>query len=301
VLTLLAIGFFWVPFSCRIASPVMLEPRDARRVYVSAPGTIVKSVVAGQTVKTGQPLARLEDPELRMKVIRLSGQLNRMRVRVSNLESRAVTDAEALAQLPATREMVADLQQQLAQRLREEQALTLKAPIDGTVIPPPAISPTVHNHQELRRWIGTPLEPRNLGCTLQRGTFLCLVGNPRDHEAVVFVDESDIEWVRVGQQVRMQFDVAPGIVLHGTIHEIAEKDTQVVPRELAAGREIANQLDATGVRRPLQTSYQAHVRLDASHRSLLIGARGQARIVVDPQPLSRRLYRLIRRTLTLPI
>ncbi len=224
-----------------------------------------------------------------------------MKARVSNLESRAVTDAEALAQLPAARNIVADLQQQLAQRLREEQALTLKAPIDGTVIPPPAIPPAVQHRRELRRWIGTPLEPRNIGCTLQRGTFLCLVGDPRDHEAVVFVDESDIEFVRVGQQVRMRFDVAPGIVLSGTIYEIAEKDTQVIPRELAAEREVANRPDRAGVRRPLQTSYQARVRLDEPHRSLLIGARGQTKIVVDPQPLSRRLYRLIRRTLTLPI
>ena len=300
-LTLLAIGFFWVPFACRIGSPVMLEPRDARRVYVSAPGAIVASVVAGQSVKIGQPLVWLEDSELRMKVISLSGKLNRMKARVSNLESRAVTHAEALAQLPAAREMVADLQQQLAQRAREEQALTLKAPIDGTIIPPPAISPAGQNRRELRRWIGTPLEQRNIGCTLERGTFLCLVGDPRDHEAVVFVDESDIELVRVGQQVRMQFDVAPGIVLSGTIHEIAEKDAQVVPRELAAQREIANRPDSTGVRRPLQTSYRVRVKLDEPHRSLLIGARGQAKIVVDPQPLSRRLYRLIRRTLTLPI
>ncbi len=253
----------------------MLEPLDAQRVYASVRGTLVDCVAAGERVSSGQHLAQLDDSDLRKKVAKLNGDLERLKVRIQNLESRVVVDDNALAQLPVAKEMLADIEQQLAHRMREEQALTLRAPLAGTVFPPPAIPHVGGDLRLLPRWTGTPLEDRNVGCTLDKGTLLCLVGTPHRYEAVLFVDEADIGLVRAGQRVRMSFTVTPGVVLSGTVLEIAGRETQAVPRELAAGREMANRPDTTGVLRPLKTSYEVRVKLDDNARSLVIGAVAQ--------------------------
>ena len=293
-------GFFLVPLPCRVSAPVVLEPTAAQRVYATARGTLIGSVSVGEEVSRSQTLAQLQDLDLQKKIARLTGDLQRLRVRIKNLESRAIGDDQALAQLPAAREMLADLQQQLAQRQREEQGLILKAPVAGTVLAIPEVE-QIRGKGLLPRWSGTPLDDQNRNCTLERGTLVCLVGDPTCHEAVLFIDEADIGLVRSKQPVRMSFAVAPGSFLSGTIYEIAGRESQAVPRELAAGGEVANRRDATGVLRPLTTTYEARVKLDDQALSLVSAAPGRAKIVVDAQTIFQRFYRVLRKTLTVPI
>ena len=70
----------------------------------------------------------------------------------------------------------------------------------------------------------------------------------------------------------------------------------VAPRELAAGTQLPTRVDESGVPRPLETSYQAHVTLDGVDRELLTGACGRAKILADPQSLGCRLVRYFGRT-----
>ena len=129
------------------------------------------------------------------------------------------------------------------------------------------------------------------------------MGDLHRHEAVLFIDETDAPFVRLGQPVRMRLDTAPGVVISGSIEEIAEQDVQVVPQELAAGQQLASRIDAAGRPRPVRTSYQVRVVLDPheDEASLVIGARGRGKVLVDPQTLSQRLYRFLRRTLRVQI
>jgi hypothetical protein len=134
---------------------------------------------------------------------------------------------------------------------------------------------------------------------LERGTLVCLVGNPASQEAELFIDENDVRYVRPGQPVRMKFAVAPDVVLSGKIVEIAKRNILNVPRELAVDQELPNRTDSTGSRRPIGTSYSVRVALDdRAGVPLLTAARGQAKIIVEPQSLAERLLRSVRRTFT---
>jgi hypothetical protein len=116
------------------------------------------------------------------------------------------------------------------------------------------------------------------------------------------LDQADVRFVRRGQRVRLRLDQLPGKTLRGTIVEIAKTDLKVAPRELAD--ELPVRVDKQGVPRPVETSYQARVALDAHQARLLVGTRGRAKILAEPQPLAARLYRYLGRTfrfsLTLP-
>ena len=63
-----------------------------------------------------------------------------------------------------------------------------------------------------------------------------------------------------------------------------------------AGGELNTKLDASGVPRPLSTSYQARVPLEDSENLLIVGNRGTARIYTGWQSLGQRLYRYVIRT-----
>jgi putative peptide zinc metalloprotease protein len=291
-------GFLTIPLPCRIGAPALLEPQGAHRVYVTTPGTLVTCASPGQSVHTDETLAQLEDAELHRDVVRLTGQQRVALARVQNLRARLADEPEAAAQLQVAEEMLADVGEQLRQRQRDEQALTLKAPIAGLVMEPPEVPHRPTSHQQLPMWFGTPLETENTQCYLERGTLFCLVGDAARYEAIVFVDETDVQYVRLGQRVRMQFSVVPTAVLSGEIKEIAKRNILTVPRELTADEDLASRPDATGSRSPVRTSYSIRVKLDEHVEPLLIGARGHAKISVNPQPLAQRVLRILRRTLT---
>ena len=285
-----------VPLPFRVTAPVVLEPQDVHLVYVSVPGTLVKSAPAGATVEPGQRLAQLANLDVLMQVEELTGRRNQQRLHLKNLEFRLAQDPSAGPQIPAAKEALADIEERLRELHRDRQQLILTAPAGGTVLPPPSLQARPYAPGQLDLWWGSPLEDRNLGCHLETGTLFALVGDPSRLEAILVIDQSDMKFVRAGQRVRIQLNELPGNVLQGTIAEIARTDLKVAPRELAGGKDLLTRIDKLGVRRPLETSYQARVMLDDHGHNLLTGARGRAKILADSQPLGRRLYRYLRRT-----
>ncbi|QEG01411.1 HlyD family secretion protein [Stieleria maiorica] len=300
VTTLIVAACFLIPLPCRIAAPMMIEPRQARRVYVSVPGRLTQAVAVGTKVTAGQPLATLENIDVRRELERVQGQLRQQQLRVKNLESLRGNDEALASQLPAAREILADLQRRLQQLRKDEQALVLTAPVDGTVLAPPTLAnqaaAQTSSELELPRWSGTPMDPSNRGSTLERKTLYCLVGQENAFEAAVYIDQSDLQFVRENQRVKMRLDIAGGEVVNGTVTEISRVNLESVPSELAVDQQISNRIDSSGVLRPQTTSYKAHVTLDSTDVPLLIGARGRAKIIVQGQPLSQRVYRVLSRT-----
>jgi putative peptide zinc metalloprotease protein len=295
VLLLLAlIGL--LPWPCRVTAPMTINLENPHHVYVSVPGTLLDTVEPYSQVQSGSRLATLDNPELRRQVIGLKAERSRLRLRLANLEARRHVDQEAASQIPAAREALADIEERLLQRSEDEARLIVTAPTCGVVFPPSPVSDDPNRHDGLPTWRGTPLETRNAEAFLKTGTLLCVIGDPSRHEAVAFLDQSDSEYVREGQRVRMLLEQLPGKVLWGTLVELAKADSKVVPRDLVGNEETPSverqSAHATMSLPPLR----ARVSLDEHSHRVLIGARGKAKILVDPQPLGRLLYRFLCRT-----
>lgn len=290
----------FIPLPHRIHAPIVIEAEGARRVYVSVAGTLVRSTPVGTVVEKDQTLAELKNLDVDMEVEKLRGQANQQRLHIANLERRRVADPAAGALLPTAQETLADIEERLKQRTLDQERLTLKSPVAGTVLPPPR-QVRKKSDKELVPWSGTPIEEKNLGSFLDTGTTLCLIGDPQQLEALLVIDQSDVEFVRTGQRVHIQLDESPGETLWGTIAEVGELDLDVTPRELLHHGDIPTQADEKGVLRPLTTWYQARVTLvgpveESGKRSILLGATGRAKIHVPSQPLAARIYRALRNT-----
>jgi putative peptide zinc metalloprotease protein len=298
VLGLLAILAVPFPYSVRV--PAMVEADDAKRLYVSSPGTLVESVSYGSKVKVSQPVARLENLAIALEVAQLRGQRNQQRLHVKNLSTRRVSDPQAAALLPAAEEALADVEHRLQERETDQTRLTLSSPMAGTVMPPTSLH-VRPSPGALSAWSGAPLDDRNRSAFLETGTLVALVGDPDRLKTVLLVDQADVEFVEVGQRVRLDLDEAPGVILEGTIDALAEADSRIVPRELAAAGELPQSVDAHGHTRLQNTSYQAHVTLDPHHERLLLGTTGRAKISVAARSLGWRLYRYLSYTFRLDL
>ncbi len=286
-----------LPLPYHVAAPAVFEPHEARMVYVTVPGRLVEAVAAGEAVRQGQIIARLENLEIDREIVELSGQCEQQRLQLQHAKVRLLDDPQVAAEIRWAESALADLEARLRQRQHDRESLTLRAPCDGVVLPPPLLHDNSGSRRQLHAWQGSPLDKQNRGSVLEKGVLFCLVGPPAALEAFVVVDQGDVNFVGKGQKVRLQVDEAPGQVLAGTIVELANLDLKIVPRELAKGSDVPVRLDDKGIPRPLSTSYQARVELDDRAATMLLpGTRGRAKIAVEPQSLAQRLYRFLQQT-----
>jgi putative peptide zinc metalloprotease protein len=290
----LVLGLF-IPLPHRVAAPAVIDAGAARHVYVTVPGTIISAAATGAAIREDEPVAVLENSELRLEIARLTGQRNQQKLKLDNLKRLQTGDAAAAALIPTAEESLADLEERLARRVDDERRLVVKSPISGTVLPVRR-KPLRRADDELETWSGLPLDDINRGSTLETGTLLCQIGDPEQFEAWLVLDQRDVEFVHEGQAVRVQLEQAPGRELTGTIREVAELDLQVTPAELLPAGSVPTRADESGVQRPVSTAYQARVMLDKVDAALLIGETGQARIYAAPMSLARRVGRYLSHT-----
>ena len=148
-------------------------------------------------------------------------------------------------------------------------------------------------------WSGTPLDEEHAQPYLKEGTLFCQVGDPRSLEAVLVIDQGDIDFVKDGQAVDLKLDALPHDTLEGKIERISKSNLKIAPRRIAtgAGGELPTKKDPeTGAERPQSASYQAIVPLTDDEGTMLVGLRGRAKIHTPWLSLGARLWRFIMNT-----
>jgi putative peptide zinc metalloprotease protein len=283
-----------VPVPHRVFAALELEPRDPQNVYVNVPGALAEVLVQpGQHVETGTVLARLENVDLDLDIADLTTKRDRYRSQLESLRHRRFKDPIAGMQIPEVAKTLAAFDEQLAEKERDRERLTLVADRPGTALPAPEQSEPPTQPGELATWSGSPFEPRNRGCYLEKSTLVCHVGDPERYDALVVIDQSDVQQVRLGQEVEIKLDEFPERVFRGRIEEIARMDLKISPRHLSnkSGGELSTKTDASGVERPMAVSYQVRVPIDAPAGVLRSGFRGRAKIFTPWQPAAAQAWR----------
>ena len=288
-----------IPMPMRIATPAVTRSADGQDVYVTRSGTLAFAKAVGQRVAAGEPLAQLVNRQLELQIADLAGRQAQQRLHVEHLALRQHRSPELADELPTAQQRLIDLSRQLQDKRREQARLSIVAPISGIVLPPPR-QPIRAADDQLATFAGIPQDPVNLGCYLPEGTQLCAVGDPRRLEALAVISESDVQFLRPGQRVRLALNQLPGEVWLGRVESISQSG-QDLPQPIAAERLVPLQPGADGELEPVGTWYQATISLEPREDVPLVGAVGWARIAVDPQPLWLRMYRAVRGTLRTPL
>jgi putative peptide zinc metalloprotease protein len=287
-----------VPLPYYVAATFEIQPRDAASVYVELPGELKKVHVKDGQVTAGQAIAELADCEALLTLQRLEAQQGDLEARIESIRQRAHTDADALLELSHTEEALTALKKQIS-RLNEDLAkLIIRAPASGVIVPAAARKAEERSRLRLASWWGRPLEVRNIGAYLESSTLVCRIAEPGRLEAIVAIDQDDLDFVQAGQAVDLFLASLPGQRLTGRLDHVAEQNMEAASTRLAAraGGELATRTDEAGVERPLSVMYQANVPLDDPAGQIVVGATGLARIHAGYQPLWQRTWRAACRT-----
>lgn len=298
-LALAAIAFIPLPY--RVFAPLEVQPLDATPVYVDVPGQLEEmSVKRGDQVTKDTPLAKLKNLDAQLLVAELEGQEKQYEAEAVALRNLAISDPRALLRRQEVMETLKGVQEQLAKQREELARLQLTARTAGTILPPPEVPEPPQDSDELPMWRGTPLDARNLGCTLKEGDMLCQIGDPNKMQAVLVVDQSEIEFVREGQSVEVMLDALPRHFLQGQIAEggIARTRLKRSSKVLSnkTGGELATKTNERGEEIPLSTSYQVKVPLTDPEARLFINLSGRAKISAGRRTLGQIAWRYLAQT-----
>ena len=299
VLAATAAAIAFIPLPHRVYCTLEIQPRDAKSIFVSVPGELEQVFVKpGDRVEPNAKLAQLANLDVKLALANLVGERDQNQAQLEGLERRMARDPQtASLQLQPLEEALAALNKQINDRQIDLMRLTLVSPVAGTVLPPPEL-PVKNADKQLAHWSGTPLAPKNRSAYMEEGVLFCMVGDPQKMEALLVVDQEDIEYLKLEQLVDIKLDELPGETLHGRIAEIAAEPLTVSPRSLSnkAGGELATKTDEGGVERPLNTSYQVRVPIDDPEGLLRISLRGRGRVHTVAQTLGHRLWRYVTQT-----
>jgi putative peptide zinc metalloprotease protein len=287
-------GVMLIPAPHYVVGTLHLQPRDAASVYVDVPGRIhAISARPGESIAAGQPLLSLENVDLELALERLVGQRAQLLSQLANLQQRIFDDESAGLEMARVEEEIATVDEQIAKRRRDLARLTIVAPADGVVVPALSIAGDDPDQVRLATWSGTPLDRENCGATLADGVLVCRIGRPRDLEAILAIDQADVEFVQAGHPVEIFLEQQPGRSFASTIQNVAWIDMQHAPQGISSkrGGELLTTTDAAGRDRPLSATYEASAALDDPDGVLVVGGTGSAKIHVGFQTIGYRLWR----------
>jgi putative peptide zinc metalloprotease protein len=293
--------FLWADLPYHIVASLETRVRDAETVFVTEPGKLEKiHVKPGDRVQAGDVLAELSSIDLELQIVELEEERAAAEQELRTLRRLGAEGSNSgYSRIEQEEKNLEAIRQKLKEMYDQRGRLELKAPRDGVVLPPPWVPKREDPTGRLSRWYGTPFEPQNAGCRLDRRDKFCLVGEPDQMEAVLVIDQADSDFVVEGQPVDIKLDQLPFQTFSGKIDNIAVEEMTVSPRRLAAkhGGEVPTETDPqTGIERPQSTSYYASVPLPDPDDLLRTGLRGRAKVHVRWQTLGERVWRLLMRT-----
>lgn len=275
-LTLLVlVAVMIIPLPMRVDAPMIVQPRDATAVFVQVPGNLESiSVKDGEHVVAGVQLARMHNPELRKR-------LGQARLQRDQYHSAGVA---ASLRNDIDNTLASQINSRAAQTLidnllAQDAMLSLNAPRAGTVILPP--------------------KERELGKFFQQGQPFCWLGDPKDLEAYIVVEHSEMALIQQNQRVWLKVSGHVGEIRVGEITRVSTDELEELPQALSnkMGGDVATVTDSTHkIEKPQFKSYSLQVPLENTDGKLVAGMRGRARIDVGYKPLYWRLLRYLQQT-----
>lgn len=296
-------AIFFVPLPYSVYSPFEVQAHNAAQVFSSESGNIAEIFVKpGDHVKAGDKLLQLANPDLELELVRLKGRRDAAQQARDNLEVLRFNDPAAVDQLETAQEVLDGAEKQYRQKLAEVERLLIKAPRDGMVIPPPTREAKPGETKDrLASWTGHPFQEKNIGAPIMPTDLICQIGDPKDLEAVLIVDQAYIDLVQGGEaahKVRLLLDSQTHTAIDSHVAEIGANELEAVNPALSSrtGGRLETVTDPSGLTRPLSSSYPVRAPLSVAAGSVQVGMQGQGRIYTGWQPIARRLYRYVAKT-----
>jgi putative peptide zinc metalloprotease protein len=265
-----------IPFPHHFRAPGVAEARQRSDVVNDVAGVVVQlAAVPGATVAAGQPLMRLENPQLELELADARARYQETEARLRLALSSTNGEVKPLVR---RLESVSNL---LANLNADEAALTITARHAGI-------------------WVA-PYAADSLGRRFERGTPQGLLVDPRSFEFVATVRQSDADAAFARQpghgQVRLWGEADKVLSVSNWVVVPAGKQDLPSPAlgQVAGGDVPVSRRDPTKAVEPF---FEIHAELvPAAGVTLLHGRSGVIRFDLEPEPLLPRWLRSLRQLL----
>ncbi len=269
----LLLACWFVPWQDSVKRGVVLEQANVETVAARTPGFLREVYVrGGQTVRAGQPLARLENLELKADAEELSSEVASYEVQ---RRSSLVSVSEDSRQMAAGyNHLIEQAKAQLDLRRWQLDECTLRAPRDGVV-----------REQDLENMLGQ---------YFTRGRPLCEVGSRNEYRAIISLDESEARRVTVGQPTKLRLRALSDQTFVGTISSAPVSSLSKLTSNGSAnliGGDVPTQVNRGGQFEPSVNYYEAELLIsDPAGEHLRAGLTGMARIQTGRTTLGRAMW-----------
>lgn len=297
IISVAAGGIMVVPFPDYVKAPTAIEAAGAAYVYAPAPGRLLWTASVGSELKSGDVVCRIENRDLQRERDSIQESMKQYRVVIDALKLQLSEDAAAGVRLTEAESKLAELASRLSVVKEELDRLQVVTEIGGRVIrAKPRTQPT-DPARILPRWEGTPIDGENLGCFVERGDLICMVGTEQVMRVVMYVGQESIDRIRIGDIAEVRLNQESLRVYTGRVSDVSREEVQSAPEAMAAADDFAVRPDEIFGLRPIQTSYRVVIELDEQPRELILNSSGRGRIRTRPSSLGSRLMSYLHRTL----
>jgi putative peptide zinc metalloprotease protein len=260
-------GILLIPTPLQIQGSMVLKLAKPEEIYAETEGRLVElNVKDGDWVKADTVLAKLSNPE---KLKELSQKEQDQKVAFHKAQwFRQSPELENRAQVKSFEEFAENLEPMIAKINDQIGKLTLISHRDGQVVGAPR-----------KDTIGQYLKPGK-PVVGDRMTF-CEIGDPRQLECHLIVDQSDIHLINPGATAWVKIYGRAEATYKCKVAEISKRSRDEVPPELSqmAEGEVPSKPDRkTGAPKPLTAVYEVIIPIDNADLKLEPGLRGAAKI-----------------------
>jgi len=245
----------------------------------------------GASVEPGTVVAILENPDVFRRLDDLRRRVAELVLRTSEYDSYMRQNdlgpaSDTLAEAIELRKVIRELVKLNTQRV-------VRAPVAGTLVAARRIPQQPRNEVErmkLAPWHGTPLDRRNSGCSLEAGQEIVSIAPSAKLHAVMYVDQTDREEVRLQPNVQIKLDHLPHITWVTKVTSLSAKGEIVAPESLTTqfGGSLATRPGQSGQQQLASTVFRATAGLNFDHTEsradavlMKPGMRGHARFMVS--------------------
>ncbi|QEG21315.1 site-2 protease family protein [Mariniblastus fucicola] len=295
-------GIMLIPIPRYVYGSFYIEPQNVQTVYVEEPGVLSRIYVQpNQHVEAGTPLVELESPDLKQQLAGLESA-----VHMANVELWVAEQAEMnrMAGQMSPVEANAAVETALANYRKKHadgEKLRVRSPRAGFFLAGHRRPVPNSDSGVLDGWHGSPLEPRNIGCSMDRQTIVGrIVPDMKKLIAVLAIDQSEIEFIRSDQSVKLVSWQDRSTAIHSQTEKISPVEMKVVPQGLSSryGGGLVTRQNANGEDEPLSTTYMVNVPVELAEDDAVVfpGSTGVARIRTGSQTVGTRIWRLVCQT-----
>ena len=291
-----------IPIPRYVYGSFYIEPQGVETVYVEEPGSLLEIYIQpNQHVEEGTPLVQLASPDLNQQLVGLESEVHNADVEL--MVARQAELNRTVGQMSPV-EAEAAVETALAnweKKRSDHQRLRINSPRAGFFLAAHRKPVPDSDSGVLDGWHGSPLEPRNIGCAMDRQTVVGrIVPDMRKLTAVLAIDQSEIEFIRSDQQVKLVSWQDQARVFESQTGQISPVKMTIVPPSLSSryGGGLVTRQNSQGDDEPLSTTYMVNVPVELGDDDSYVfpGSTGMAKIRTGSQTIGMRVWRLVCQT-----